>query len=192
MSVRLIATAKFPTKFGEFEIYAFSESESEREHLALVNSKKKDQPIAVRIHSKCLTGDTFNSLRCDCNDQLEQVLKYLGKKQGVLIYLDQEGRGIGLCNKIRAYELQDKGLDTVDANLSLGFAEDLRKYDDAAEILRILKITNIDLITNNPQKIEELKKYGINVNSRIPLLTKPTKHNEKYLKTKKERMEHML
>ena len=140
-----------------------------------------------------MTGDIFSSLRCDCREQLEGALEYIaGKKQGVLIYLDQEGRGIGLCNKVRAYSLQDEGLDTVEANLSLGFAEDLRDYEAAADILKQLKIEKIKLITNNPQKIEEMKKHGITVVERIPLIMKPNEHNKRYLETKKEKMEHML
>ncbi|MFH2023716.1 MAG: GTP cyclohydrolase II [Candidatus Micrarchaeota archaeon] len=202
-SVDLMAKAKFPTKFGEFTLYAFQDEE--KEHIALVRGcnsndaenthldSKDTIAVPVRIHSKCVTGDTFSSLRCDCNEQLEQALEYLGKqKNGVLIYLDQEGRGIGLCNKIKAYELQDEGMDTVDANLSLGFAEDLRGYDAAVDILRHLGIKKIRLITNNPQKIEELKEKGIDVVDRIPAIIKPGKHNKRYLETKKEKMEHML
>lgn len=192
MNVKLAAQAKFPTRFGEFRIYAFC-GEDGAEHIALSNlSEHEGKPVPVRIHSKCLTGDTFRSLRCDCHSQLELALEYIWKNNGILIYLDQEGRGIGLCNKIKAYELQDKGMDTVDANLSLGFADDLRGYDDAAEILSMLKVIEIDLITNNPHKIEEIAKHGIKVNSRIPLVIDPTEHNEKYLKTKKERMDHLL
>ncbi len=192
MSVELESTAEFPTRFGNFKICAFSDGEYE--HLALVRSKGEEPGgVPVRIHSRCMTGDIFSSLRCDCREQLEGALEFIsGKKQGVLIYLDQEGRGIGLCNKVKAYSLQDEGLDTVEANLSLGFAEDLRDYEAAAEILKQLRIDKVKLITNNPQKINEMKKHGISVVERIPLVTKPNEHNERYLKTKREKMEHML
>jgi len=192
MSVELASVAEFPTKFGDFKIYAFSEGDYE--HLALVkNLAEESEEVPVRIHSRCMTGDIFSSLRCDCREQLEGALEYISaNERGVLIYLDQEGRGIGLCNKVRAYSLQDEGLDTVEANLSLGFAEDLRDYKAAAEILKQLRIHSIKLITNNPQKIDEMGKYGISVIERIPLITKPNEHNKKYLETKKEKMEHLL
>ncbi|MFH1393348.1 MAG: GTP cyclohydrolase II [Candidatus Micrarchaeota archaeon] len=192
MSVEMASAAEFPTRFGRFKIYAFSDGEYE--HLALVRDEgKEDGSVPVRIHSRCMTGDIFSSLRCDCREQLESALEYIaGKRHGVLIYLDQEGRGIGLCNKVRAYSLQDGGLDTVEANLSLGFAEDLRDYRAAAEILKQLKIDKIRLITNNPQKIQEMKKHGILVVERIPLVITPNEHNKRYLETKKEKMEHML
>jgi 3,4-dihydroxy 2-butanone 4-phosphate synthase/GTP cyclohydrolase II len=147
----------------------------------------------VRIHSKCLTGDTLGSLRCDCRDQLETALCYLGgQKCGILLYLDQEGRGIGLANKIRAYALQDQGLDTVEANERLGFAEDLRSYKAAADMLKSLNVRRIKLITNNPHKITQMRRYGISVECRIPLVMKSTRYNRKYLSTKKNKMNHML
>jgi GTP cyclohydrolase II len=195
MTVKKVAEASFPTRFGKFRIIAFKDSDK-RDHLVLVRSANGcslNGPIPVRIHSKCVTGDTLGSLRCDCRDQLTAALWYLGKQEcGVLIYLDQEGRGIGLVNKIRAYALQDKGMDTVEANKALGFADDLRHYKPAADILKKLGVKQIKLITNNPDKIMQMKKYGIKVNCRIGLITKPTKYNRKYLVTKKIKMKHML
>jgi len=191
MGVERIADVNFPTKYGIFRLYAFKDGQG-GEHLALVNGKC-DGTTMVRVHSKCVTGDIFSSMRCDCRAQLEQALELIGKeKNGVLIYLDQEGRGIGLSNKIRAYELQDGGMDTVDANLELGFAEDLRDYESAAEILKILGLKTIKLITNNPKKVNAMKEYGIEVAERIPLEIKSNRYNEKYLKTKKERLGHIL
>ncbi|MBU0532909.1 GTP cyclohydrolase II [Candidatus Micrarchaeota archaeon] len=187
-----IDEAAFPTKFGTFTVHAFVDEG--REHLALVRcTNEKCENVPVRIHSKCLTGDTFSSLRCDCRNQLEAALEYLGKEEdGIFIYLDQEGRGIGLANKIKAYALQDGGLDTVEANLELGFCDDLRDYAAAAEILKYFKIESVTLLTNNPDKIKELEEHGIKVAERVPLISDPNEHNEKYLKTKKEKMNHQL
>jgi len=195
MTARKIAGALFPTRFGKFRIYAFRDQEK-RDHLALVRCQDgamPGEPVPVRIHSKCLTGDALASLRCDCRDQLTAALMYLGKQRcGILIYLDHEGRGIGLGNKIKAYALQDAGLDTVEANRALGFADDLRDYRVAADILRKLGVRRIKLITNNPDKIRQMRKYGIDVDCRIGLITKPTRYNRKYLVTKKIKMRHML
>ncbi len=195
MSVKKIAEALFPTRFGRFRIFAFTDS-AKRSHIALVRCTNGGVPngaIPVRIHSKCLTGDTLGSLRCDCRDQLETALCYLGgQKCGILLYLDQEGRGIGLANKIRAYALQDQGLDTVEANERLGFAEDLRSYKAAADMLKSLNVRRIKLITNNPHKITQMRRYGISVECRIPLVMKSTRYNRKYLSTKKNKMNHML
>ncbi len=188
-----VAEAFLPTHFGEFRVHAFVDN-TKREHLALVRCMHgKHEGVPVRIHSRCLTGDTLTSKRCDCRDQLEAAMKYLEEKQcGILIYLDQEGRGIGLANKIRAYALQDKGMDTVEANVHLGFGEDMRDFSVAAEILRYLGVSSVALLTNNPKKISELEKNGITVTERIPLIARPNQYNKEYLETKKEKMEHML
>ena len=188
-----VAEAFFPTKYGNFTIHAFLEK-SGKESVALTRC---DHPphknIPVRIHSQCLTGDTLSSKRCDCRDQLEASMKYLeDKKCGILIYLDQEGRGIGLFNKIKTYALQDRGYDTVEANVHLGFGEDQRDYSIAAEILRYFKIDNIALMTNNPKKISDLERHGITVAKRIPLITKTNKYNKKYMETKKSKMNHLI
>lgn len=161
------------------------------EHVALVKGGTHNKSVNIRIHSKCLTGDTFNSLRCDCGEQLEKSLRFIGKHNGVLIYMDQEGRGIGLTNKIKAYSLQDQGMDTIEANESLGFAGDERNYSIVAEILNILGVSKANLMTNNPSKIKFLEISGIIVH-RVPLKTKPNKHNAFYLETKKFRSGHLL
>jgi GTP cyclohydrolase II len=191
--VEHVAEADFPTRHGRFRIHAFVD-ERGKEHVALVRCMHGSHgTVPVRIHSKCLTGDTLTSLRCDCRQQLEAALEYLEEKEcGVFIYLDQEGRGIGLANKIRAYELQDQGLDTVEANLHLGFGDDLRDFSIAAEILGYFGVKSVALMTNNPKKIEELEKHGIKVEERIPLIMEPTEYNERYLKTKREKMRHEL
>ncbi len=189
MIVEFVAKAKLPTRFGNFDIHAFKEGT--KEHVAVVNGKIENG-IAVRVHSKCLTGDTFTSVRCDCREQLEAALDHIGKKGGMLIYLDQEGRGIGLSNKIKAYELQDRGLDTVEANLELGYENDLRDYRAAKGILEYFGLTEIKLMTNNPLKMEEMGDNGITVIERISIITKPNKTNKKYLDTKKNKMKHML
>lgn len=196
--VEFIAKARLPTRFGLFDIYAFKGKDG-KEHIALVNdnvAKKQmkepaKEPISVRIHSKCLTGDTFHSLRCDCRAQLEASLYAIGKAGGVLIYLDQEGRGIGLSNKIKAYALQEKGKDTVDANIELGFAPDARDYRIAAIILKFLKIKTIRLITNNPGKLNGLEGNGIKIVERIPLNVKPNVFNKRYMETKRKRLGHL-
>lgn len=192
-SVAKLASADFPTRFGDFIIHGFRDKEG-KEHLALVRGDVagKDN-IPVRIHSECLTGDCLGSLRCDCRDQLEYSLTYLGKQErGVFLYLRQEGRGIGLGNKIRAYQLQDTGLDTVEANIHLGFDEDLRDYTVAAEILKMLGVHSVVLLTNNPAKLKDLKENGIKITGRIPVIVKPNEHNTDYLKTKEKKMNHLL
>ncbi len=192
--IELVASARLPTRFGNFTIHAFCNSIDWKEHAAIVKGKVGGcEKVPLRVHSECLTGDVIGSLKCDCRDQLEAALKFLGKqKTGVLLYMRQEGRGIGLINKIRAYELQDKGYDTVDANLRLGFAEDLRDYKVAAEMIKLLGIKSIVIITNNPKKAKDLKRHGIKVEGRIGLVLAPTKHNIGYLKTKKARMGHQI
>ena len=185
---------RIPTQHGEFILHYYSNSLDDKEHVAFVKGDvvgKDDVP--VRIHSECFTGDVLGSRRCDCGEQLDMALALIEKAgYGVLIYLRQEGRGIGLLKKLQAYNLQDQGLDTVDANLQLGHLADEREYDIAALILNSLQVRSIKLITNNPQKIDELRELGIQVNDRIPIQTHIHHDNLDYLKTKAERMRHML
>ena len=192
-SVHLAACAELPTRFGTFVIAAFSEESNQKEHTAIVHgSVVGEQDCPLRVHSQCHTGDVFNSLRCDCRSQLEAALEYIASRPcGVVIYLKQEGRGIGLINKIRAYHLQDMGFDTVDANTCLGFPEDARDYRVASEIIQLLRIRSIALLTNNPRKIKGLKKEGITVTRRIPVLVGETSFNKKYIQTKRDRMGHL-
>lgn len=186
--VELIGEAFLPTRFGNFRVMAFRCGKEE--HLVLVNGPLKGR-VNVRVHSKCLTGDTLESLRCDCRDQMEAALIYISKHSGVFIYLDQEGRGIGLANKIRAYALQDIGYDTVEANEKLGFRKDERDFKVAADILKYLGIKRIRLITNNPEKLKGLEGNGIRV-ERVSLIVRPNKFNKRYMETKKEKMHHLL
>ncbi|WP_432742759.1 GTP cyclohydrolase II [Methylobacter sp. G7] len=183
-----------PTKYGEFILHYYSNTIDEKEHVALVKGDvagKKNVP--VRIHSECFTGDVLGSRRCDCGEQLEMALQLINKAGfGVLIYLRQEGRGIGLLKKLQAYNLQDQGMDTVDANIHLGHLADEREYSIAALMLENLQIKSIELMTNNPNKIEELKKLGINVTGRIPVESVAHDDNIGYLKTKAKKMAHML
>ncbi|MDD1620641.1 MAG: GTP cyclohydrolase II [Methylococcaceae bacterium] len=185
---------RIPTKHGEFILHYYTNTIDEKEHVAFVKDDvagKDDVP--VRIHSECFTGDVLGSRRCDCGEQLDMALGLIEQAGcGVLIYLRQEGRGIGLLKKLQAYNLQDKGLDTVDANIHLGHLADERQYDIAALILNDLRIRSISLITNNPQKIDEMTKLGIQVNTRIPIETHIHHDNLDYLKTKAERMRHLL
>jgi GTP cyclohydrolase II len=193
MTVKHVAEAFLPTRHGRFRVHAFVDKEG-KEHVALVRCEHKvHERMPVRVHSRCLTGDTLTSMRCDCRDQLEAAMAYLEKRKcGILVYLDQEGRGIGLSNKIKAYALQDAGMDTVEANVHLGFGEDMRDYDVAADILKYFGIREIMLLTNNPHKIADLEMHGIRVLERIPLITKPNKYNRSYLETKKKKMNHLL
>jgi GTP cyclohydrolase II len=192
--VTFVAQAKLPTRYGEFVIAGFRSTKGGKEHTALIKGEVSGkQAVPLRIHSECHTGDVFGSMKCDCRDQLEASLKYIASKPcGVLIYLRQEGRGIGLLNKIKAYHLQDLGLDTIEANESLGFPCDLREYGDAAKILTILQIESVALLTNNPDKIAGLEQEGIDVSSRIPLHIPPNDHNRRYLTTKIEKMGHLF
>ena len=194
MPIKFVATSRLPTAFGEFKITVFQDPETGEEHVAL--SKGLDtaptQPVLVRIHSECLTGDAFASLKCDCGPQLQATQRLINDAgQGVILYLRQEGRGIGLTNKIRAYALQDQGHDTVDANLMLNLPADARQYDMCSIMLDHLQVKAVRLITNNPLKIEALREQGINVVDRVPLTVGLNPFNEQYLKTKHERMAHM-
>ena len=194
MPIEFVATSKLPTAFGEFKITVFQDPQTGEEHVAL--SKGLDTPptgpVLVRIHSECLTGDAFASLKCDCGPQLQATQKLINEAgQGVILYLRQEGRGIGLTNKIRAYALQDQGHDTVDANLMLNLPADARHYDMCNIMLDHLEIKEDQLITNNPLKMKALTDLGIKVVDRVPLTVGLNPHNEEYLKTKHERMSHM-
>jgi GTP cyclohydrolase II/3,4-dihydroxy 2-butanone 4-phosphate synthase/GTP cyclohydrolase II len=187
--------AKLPTEHGEFSVVVFRDRRNSVEHVAMVKGDVSGhEGVPVRIHSECITSEVFASLRCDCRAQLDRALDFIGQSgRGVLVYLRQEGRGIGLGNKIRAYQLQqDHGLDTVEANLKLGFPDDARKYDLAAEILRSLGVASVDLITNNPLKIAGLVDEGIPVRRRIPSRTAHTPHNVGYLRTKRDRSGHLI
>ncbi|MGQ9866520.1 MAG: bifunctional 3,4-dihydroxy-2-butanone-4-phosphate synthase/GTP cyclohydrolase II [Pseudanabaenaceae cyanobacterium] len=190
------AKAKLPSQFGEFEVYAYRNELDNTEHLAIVKGQPEtwgDRPVLVRVHSECLTGDALGSLRCDCRGQLQSALKMIEQAgQGVVIYLRQEGRGIGLLNKIKAYSWQDAGLDTVEANAKLGFGADLRTYGVGAQILTDLGIRQMRLITNNPRKISGLKGFGLTVVERVPLLMEANEYNRFYLDTKAEKLGHLL
>ena len=194
VTIEFVAKSKLPTAFGDFEIIAFQDLSTGEEHVAL--SKGLDtipmKPILVRIHSECLTGDAFSSLKCDCGPQLHSTMKMISDEgQGVILYLRQEGRGIGLTNKIRAYALQDQGHDTVDANLLLNLPADARHYDMCTIMLDYLKIKEVRLITNNPLKVNSLKNLGINVVDRVSITVGLNIFNKGYLQTKQERMSHM-
>lgn len=190
----LVARAQLPTRRGEFTIVAFENDRDGKDHIAILKGDIRGaQQLPLRIHSECLTGDVFSSMRCDCREQLEGALDALADSdQGAILYMRQEGRGIGLANKIRAYALQDGGLDTVDANLHLGFDDDMRDYDLAAGMIQLLQIQSVALMTNNPRKIEGLRAAGIEVSQRVPLQIKPNPHNVDYLRTKQRRSNHLL
>ncbi|MFA5079763.1 MAG: bifunctional 3,4-dihydroxy-2-butanone-4-phosphate synthase/GTP cyclohydrolase II [Dehalococcoidia bacterium] len=192
--VQKVAEARFPTKYGDFTIMAYRSTVDTDEHVALVLGDVADgRPVLVRVHSECVTGDVFGSLRCDCGEQVRMAMNMIsGEGRGVFLYMRQEGRGIGLHNKLKAYELQDKGLDTVEANIALGFDADLRDYGIGAQILADLGLHDIRLLTNNPKKIIGLESYGLKVVESIRLIAKPTEYNKNYLKTKQEKLEHLL
>ncbi|HEU5014148.1 MAG TPA: GTP cyclohydrolase II [Roseiflexaceae bacterium] len=191
-SVQRVATTTLPTSYGIFTCSVYS-NRKQQEHVALTVGPIDDGVPLVRLHSECLTGDVFGSARCDCGEQLDYSMRLLQQEgRGVLLYLRQEGRGIGLANKIRAYALQEQGLDTVDANRALGLPDDMRDYHEAADILHDLHVQRVRLLTNNPAKIHGLARYGIAVIERVPLHIAPNAVNERYLRTKQERMGHLL
>jgi len=191
---QIVATAQLPSEFGQFRAHVFHNDRDAFEHVALVRGDLEGaHDVPTRLHSECLTGDAFGSLRCDCRGQLEAALRLVGAmKQGIVLYLRQEGRGIGLANKIRAYELQEQGYDTVDANLMLGFAADARDYSVAAAMLRTLGVASVALMTNNPDKIQKLSTEGVDVSRRLAHEMEPNAHNRFYLATKARRSGHLL
>jgi len=192
--LKIVAIAKMPTRYGDFQIVGFYNNKDNKDHIALVKGDvccKEDIP--VRLHSECLTGDAIGSLRCDCGDQLETSMKMVASMEnGIILYLRQEGRGIGLLNKMKAYQLQDFGYDTVEANEMLGFKDDERDYAIAAHMIRSLEVVSIKLMTNNPKKMDDLKRHGIEVTGRIPVVITPNIYNERYLRTKMQKSGHML
>lgn len=194
MAIKFIESCKLPTRWGEFEMHGFQDTETEKEHIALtIGDVSSDAPVLARVHSECLTGDALFSLRCDCGAQLQHGLEAIAKEgRGVLLYLKQEGRGIGLLNKVKAYKLQDGGADTVEANEHLGFDADLRDYSICQFIFEHLGISQLRLMTNNPVKVSALKGLGLDVVERLAITTGRTAHNEKYLDTKAGKLGHLL
>jgi len=192
--VKVVAIADFPSTYGDFQIVAFYNNHDDKEHIAVVAGDVcEGEEVPVRLHSECLTGDVLGSRRCDCGEQLEAALRMIEEEgRGVILYMRQEGRGIGLMNKIKAYQLQDFGLDTVEANIALGFEPDERDYAIAAHMLQSLHVRSIRLITNNPKKIVGLERHHINVVGRIPILIEPNPHNRDYLRTKATKSGHLL
>lgn len=194
MSVRYVESSKLPTKWGEFDMHGFEDSDKDKEHVLLsMGDVSSAEPVLARVHSECLTGDAMFSMRCDCGSQLQASLQLIAEKgRGVLLYLRQEGRGIGLLNKIKAYKLQDQGADTVEANERLGFGADMRDYSICKVMLAHMDIQQVRLMTNNPRKVNALTDQGIEVVERIPLQTGQNPHNEKYLATKAGKLGHLM
>jgi GTP cyclohydrolase II len=191
--ITIYGEAPLPTHRGSFRTVVFRDSETDAEHVAMVLGDVAGEAVAVRVHSECLTSEVLGSLKCDCRAQLDRALDLIAERgRGVLLYLRQEGRGIGLGNKIRAYALQAQGHDTYEANRLLGFPDDLRQYDVAADMLRLLDVRSVDLVTNNPLKIAGLQEYGVNVRGRIQLPSPANPHNVGYLRTKRERTGHLI
>lgn len=192
--VECVSVTDMPTKYGEFKAHCYINKLNGEHHIALVMGDISDgKDVLCRVHSECMTGDVFGSLRCDCGQQLDKAMKMIAeKKSGVLLYMRQEGRGIGLVNKLKAYNLQDKGFDTLEANIALGFKGDLREYYIGAQILRDIGIKSLDLLTNNPDKVYQLEDYGMKISRRIPIEIKANKYDRFYLKTKQQRMKHIL
>lgn len=192
--VKVVSAAKLPSRFGNFVAIGFHQTSDDKEHAAFVKGDVvSKENVLVRIHSECLTGDAIGSLRCDCRDQLKGALKKIEEEgTGIVIYLRQEGRGIGLTNKLKAYQLQDQGMDTVEANLALGFADDQRDYHLAGHMLKSLGVKSIRLLTNNPKKLLELQKWEIEITERVKHIYSPSPYNIKYLETKKKRSGHLL
>jgi GTP cyclohydrolase II len=192
--VRVVAVADLPTRYGEFQVIAFDSPSDGKEHAALVRGDVVGKAgVPVRLHSECLTGDAFMSLRCDCRQQLERAQEEIAKlPEGIVLYLRQEGRGIGFANKIRAYQLQEWGYDTNQANEALGFRADERDYEIAARMLEALEVGSIQLFSNNPDKLADLARHGVKVDGRIPLVIPPNPHNARYLETKRDKSGHLL
>jgi GTP cyclohydrolase II len=190
--VEFLAEARVPTEHGSFTMKLFKEKATGLEHVAMVMGDVAGSAL-VRVHSECMTGDVFGSLRCDCGPQLHFAMSEIGKKgSGVVVYLRQEGRGIGLANKLKAYQLQDQGMDTVEANNHLGFAADLRNFDVAAQILDVLGVSSVQLMTNNPRKVDTLKAHGVNIEERVPVRSDVQAENERYLGTKARKLGHHI
>jgi 3,4-dihydroxy 2-butanone 4-phosphate synthase/GTP cyclohydrolase II len=189
-----VVRVDMPTRYGHFKMVAFREKHTQNEHMALIKGEwEKDEPVLVRVHSSCFTGDILGSLRCDCGEQLHKALEMIEKEgKGIVLYMNQEGRGIGLMNKLRAYKLQEEGMDTVEANLHLGFPMDKRDYGVGAQILRYLNVSKLRLISNNPKKRAGLIGYGLEIVESVPIKIKPNPYNEKYLTTKRDKLGHRI
>ena len=192
--LKFIESSNLPTDLGAFKVHAFTDKKTLKDHLAIsMGDLLTNEPVLCRIHSQCITGESFFSMRCDCRFQLTESLSQIAERgRGVIFYLQQEGRGIGLSNKIRAYNLQDKGLDTVEANHQLGFREDERGYEIVSDMVNFLGIKEVDLMTNNPKKLKALEAMGVKINQRVPLSSNTNKYNEKYISTKIKKLGHLI